>query len=80
MKSRKTLLSDSKMEDIFQSSHRDNGRKEIFREIAQAQAEISFKAGAKEVVRFTEYLHKKHFGFDMFLQLSEWQAQLKEWY
>jgi len=30
-------LTDEEMESIFEVSHRDNGRKEIFREIAKAQ-------------------------------------------
>lgn len=48
MKDKSRILTDGKMEDIFQASHRDNGRKEIFREIALAQDEISYKAGYEQ--------------------------------
>jgi len=44
--------------------------------IAQAQAEISFKAGIKEVVEFVEAEGVMCQYLDM---LNRWQAKLKEW-
>lgn len=78
MEAKDTLLSDEKMEDIFQASHRNNGRKEIFREIALTQANISFKAGIKEVV---EWIRKANHSGDFYYSFdqAELQAKLKEW-
>ena len=48
MKNENRILTDKELEDIFETSHRDNGRKEIFREIAIAQDKVSFKSGYEQ--------------------------------
>ena len=72
--------------DRFLSEYADNPQfygerdRKIYDSIAEAQAEISFKAGIKEVVGWIEnnnvfLVHpdnRIHF-------LSHWQAKLKEW-
>jgi len=46
--------------------------------IAIEQAEISFKAGGKEVVEWLRrYEHNKYY---IFVNHDDWQGKLKEWF
>ena len=50
-----------------------------FREVAKAQAEISFKTGIKEVIDWIEWIQPFKGQFNLQINYNSWQDKLKEW-
>lgn len=77
MKAKDTLMSREELEQVYR-----DGLIGWWLRIAQAQAELSFRAGIKEVV---EYIHQHlidpRVTGDLKTTITpwEWQAKLKEW-
>jgi len=79
MRAKDTVMSDKEIKQITGGTHRDfpEGLR-----ICQAQAEISFKAGIKEVVEWVNsnaQQDAEECHGSLTLDPNEWQWQLKEW-
>ena len=74
------LLTDEAMEAMFEASHRDNGRKEIFRESAKAQ----LREVVEELRKRAEVEHEhcdnscSHRGVSIWFDIYDWQSLLEE--
>lgn len=94
MEARDTIMTEEQLEQIekayidedFSVNYIRLGRghtEELRLRVAQAQAEISFKAGIKEGVEFIRFIIThldSQYGFIKKLESSpDWQAKLKEW-
>ena len=88
MKAEDTAMSDEDLMDIAWRIYPDKTNTPFItqerRAVAKAQAEISYKAGIKEVVDWinenNSIMVVKDDGATMFLYVgNEWQAKLKEW-
>lgn len=77
MKAKDTVMKYGVMEDLCKEP---DGSNNLFYthdlHIAEAQAEISFKAGIREVV---EWINENGGLFCASYQKGKWQAKLKEW-
>lgn len=90
MEAKDTVMSGEKIEEAMtvEVNHLPLQRHAVFdglsryKLVAKAQAEISFKAGIREVVEFV-LAHKETGLFfkhgNVYIKPSEWQAKLKEW-
>jgi len=71
-----TVMSDKQLNRIWNVIHKQVGNRLGY--IAQAQAEISFKAGIKEMA---EWIKERDCGDKscVVIAIDDWQAKLKEW-
>ena len=73
-----TVMSDEDLQSIEELELYHFKSKKLEKAIAQAQAEISFKAGIKEMA---EWIKERDCGDKscVVIAIDDWQAKLKEW-
>jgi len=83
MEAKDTVMSDKQVSIILESIPSElgvaRGLVEAQEKLTQSQAEISFKAGIREVVEWIAYQFMKEGKDKLSIYRETWQAKLKEW-
>lgn len=82
MEAKDTVMSDKGIYSEYESwldREEDEYQIKGLREVAKRQAEISFKAGIKEVVEWIHHTFNKAITLDQMSATTTWQSKLEEW-
>jgi hypothetical protein len=78
MKASKTILGFERLQEIDAKNAESNFIDALV-DVAREQAEVSFKAGIREVVEWIESLNPNYPDVPIGIAFSVWEDKLKEW-